>query len=107
MKIYEISVLHHEGESLSLYNLKRELEKQINADSDLIEQVKQDNLALAEKLRAFCENPENAIYAGAAVTKYLGESPIYSYIKSIEFGGTLYDLEIDHLTRTADLCEIL
>lgn len=106
MKVYEIKVQHFNGESLDLFNFKRELETEINNDSDLLERVKQANLELAAKLKMFCENPENAIYAGTAVQKYLQEIPSFHYIKNIEHNGKQYDIEIDSLFRAANLIEI-
>lgn len=103
MKIYEIRVQHYEGEPLNLFKLKCNLQKRINSDPELMEQTRKSNLELTEKLKKFCENPENAIYAGTAVQKYINETPCISYIKGIEYDGKMYDLEINSLSRTAEL----
>lgn len=106
MTVYEISVEHHEGESLNMAAFKRELQRQINADAALIEQVKAANIAFAEKLQQFCANPENAAYAGTAVKRCLEEAPRYVYVKNIAHSGKLYDVQIDQLFRVAQLIEI-
>lgn len=106
MKIYEIRVQHYEGEPLNLFKLKCDLQKRINSDPEIMEQTQRSNLELAEKLKKFCENPENAIYAGTAVRKYIAETPCFSYIKGIEYNGKMYDLEINSLSRTAELVEV-
>lgn len=106
MKIYKIHVLHYEGEALSLFNLKSEMEKRINSDQEIMEWTKQANLDLAAKLQKFCENPEDAIYAGTAIKKYVSETPCFSYIKNVEYDGKQYELEINHLARTAELIEV-
>lgn len=106
MKAYEIYVQHYEGEPLNLFKLKCDLQKRINSDPEIMRQTQQYNLELAAKLKEFCENPENAIYAGTTVQKYLRETPCFSYIKNIEYNGKLYDLEINSLSRTAELVEV-
>lgn len=105
-KEFRIYAGEHENNSIAFKNFLSQIEKDINADAEIIGSAKKVNREFAEKATEILADPENAEFAAGMIEKIKREIPRYSYKKNIEYDGKKYDAEIDQLLRVFYLVEI-
>lgn len=93
------------SDSSSLRKFVREVEEEINNNSEIVERSKEYNRKFLEKLHTETESTEPE-YVGTAVLDLIHKTPRYSYIKNLEFNGKKYEAEIDALARVFRLLEV-
>ena len=107
-KEFRIYAGEHANNSIAFKNFLSQIEKDINADAEIIESAKKVNREFTEKAAAILADPENAEFAAGMLEKIKREIPRYSYIKNLEYNGKKYEVEveIDELLRVFYLVEI-
>ena len=105
-KEFKIYAGDHTNNSRGFKNFLSQIEKDINADAEIIESAKKVNREFTEKAAKILVDPENAEYAAGMIEKIKREVPRYSYKKNVEYNGKKYDVEIDQLLRVFYLVEI-
>ncbi len=103
---FKIYAGEHANNSIAFKNFLNEIEKDINADFEVIESAKKVNREFTEKAAEILADPDNAEYAAGMLEKIKREIPRYSYKKNVEYNGKKYDVEIDQLLRVFYLVEI-
>ena len=105
-KEFKIYAGEHANNSRGFKNFLSQIEKDINADAEIIESAKKINKEFTEKAAKILADPDNAEYAAGMSGRLKKEVPRYSYIKNLEYNGKKYDAEIDQLLRVFYLVEI-
>ena len=105
-KEFRIYAGEHTNNSRGFKNLLSQIEKDINADAEIIESAKKINKEFTEKAAKILADPDNAEYAAGMIEKIKRAIPRYSYKKNVEYNGKKYDVEIDQLLRVFYLVEI-
>ena len=105
-KEFKIYAGEHANNSRCFKNFLIQIEKDINADAEIVESAKKVNREFTQKAAEILADPGNAEYAAGMIEKIKREIPRYSYKKNVEYNGKKYDVEIDQLLRVFYLVEI-
>ena len=100
--------IFYDGEgpnSLHFEEFAREIEDEINANTEVMEQVRKCNADFADRVREALEGMRDSLYAGTTIQKVVRETPRYVYLKNRTLGERRYDVEIDLLMRRFSIRE--
>lgn len=86
-----------ENNSLSFQRFAAKVSELINNDEELIERTNQTQFDFVQKVDAILQDPQKRLFAGRLISDLQSKTPRYTWIKNLEYNGTKYIAEIDHL----------
>lgn len=105
MREYKIYYSGNGANSQSFEDFAKGIAEEINSNKEIMERARTCNADFAAKVAGVLSDPENSIYSGAMIAKIMASTPRYMYLKSREYNGKRFDVEIDLLVRKFSIGE--